>query len=471
MSYAWRAGRGSSLAEELSARKDTREETLAVPYRFLIRLAGPYAWFVPLLIAMALVAMAAEGIGLGMLVFLLQLMLGKPGEAVGGMGLLNQIYQVVFSVVGNDVMVVAVATIGLIVTKSLLIGGYNCLSSHLNATLNDRLRRLAFAGIMQVDYARISGREHGYFENIITSESLRTTDALWGVFQQLVNTCAIVVFGTMLLMISWQLVLVTALGTITASVITMLMARRAKRLGDAYTKMSSTMASRAASVIGGLRVVRVFGRERDEMDRFDNISADVRRNYQRLAYLKAAAAPISEGLYLLVFVGLVAVSTGIEIPLASVITFVVILGRLQPRVKDLDYGRVHLAGLQASVRSIVAFLEYPPAPARTHGSIQFERLKSRIAFTDVSFAYPGDPYPTLQDISFEIPRGRITASVGASGAGKATLRTLLLRLYEPTSGDITADDIPVYDYEVTSWRARLAVAGQDAELIAGPILA
>lgn len=440
------------------------------PWKALIRLAGAQVWLVPVLIVLALTATAAEGMGLGLLVFLLELMLGTPGESVGGSGFLDRTYKAMFSLVGEDVLIVAAVTVSLIMLKSLLVAGYQCLSGAMNATVSDRLRRLVFRRLMDADYALVSGRDHGHFQNLITSESLRATEALLTVSQMLVNLCAIAVFVVMLLLISWKLVLVMAFGTLAAYLVSMLLARKAKTIGESFTKIYSAMAGRVASVLGGMRMVRAFGREQDEIGRFEGFSEALRRRFLHVQYLKAATGPVSEMLYLGVFVGIVAISTQAGLPLTSVITFVVVLGRLQPHVKDLHWCRVQLSGLRAAVEGIMEFLRHPPAAVMDSGSVLFDGLKHCIRFANVSFAYKGDRNPALQQISFGIPRAKTTAIVGGSGAGKSTIVNLILRLYAPTSGRIAVDGRSIAEFDLASWRARLAVAGQDADLIEGTVL-
>jgi subfamily B ATP-binding cassette protein MsbA len=436
----------------------------------LIRLARGQLWSLPILIFLGLAGTAAEGIGLGLLVFLLQLMLGASGAAIGGGGLLESVFKTAFLVVGQDIVVVAIVTVSLIVTKSLLVAGYNCLSSTVNARINDRLRRQVFDRLMQADYSIVNAKDQGHHQNLITSESIRVTDAIWTVLQMLVSLCAIVVFGTMLLLISWQLVLVVAAGTIVASLVTGILVKRSNRLGEVLTDAYSSMASRVATVLSGMRVVRAFGRERDETERFRRESERVRQNFVYLQYLKAATGPVSEGLYLAVFVGIVIASMAMQTPLASVITFVVILGRLQPQVKNFDWARVQLSGYMSAVNRIAAFLDHPIASAAGSGWRRFEGFKRGIRFSNVSLAYSGDSRLAIRRLSFDIAKGQTTAIVGSSGAGKSTITNLLLRLYHPTTGQIAADGVGIAEFELASWRERIALAGQDADLLEGTIL-
>ena len=84
-----------------------------------------------------------------------------------------------------------------------------------------------------------------------------------------------------------------------------------------------------------------------------------------------------------------------------------------------------------------------------------------LRFDRVSFAYPGSSRLVLQDVSLTLPAGTVVAVVGENGAGKTTLVKLLARMYEPTSGQILVDDVPIARMPALEWRSRLAGAFQD----------
>ncbi len=107
---------------------------------------------------------------------------------------------------------------------------------------------------------------------------------------------------------------------------------------------------------------------------------------------------------------------------------------------------------------------------RRPGHVPVQALRQGIRFEGVSFAYADGLPPALDNVSFEIPAGRTTALVGASGAGKTTLIHLLLRLYTPGAGTIRVDGVPLQDLRRTDWLGLLAVAGQDVDLIEGTVL-
>jgi len=103
------------------------------------------------------------------------------------------------------------------------------------------------------------------------------------------------------------------------------------------------------------------------------------------------------------------------------------------------------------------------------GQQQLEDFSKGIHVDDVSFSYGVDQPPVLRNISLWIPRGRTIAIVGASGSGKSSLVNLLLRLYDPVEGSIYLDGRNLRDLEIASWRARIAVVGQEIPIFHGTI--
>ncbi len=114
-------------------------------------------------------------------------------------------------------------------------------------------------------------------------------------------------------------------------------------------------------------------------------------------------------------------------------------------------GSRRLAWLEDYAASVAASGDLP-APQALHQGVRFEH---------VSFAYPGTSRTVLEDVSLRLPAGAVVAIVGENGAGKTTLVKLLAKMYEPSSGEILVDDVPLARLSAEDWRARLAGAFQD----------
>ena len=114
-------------------------------------------------------------------------------------------------------------------------------------------------------------------------------------------------------------------------------------------------------------------------------------------------------------------------------------------------GSRRLAWLEDYAASVAA-LGDQPVPQELHQGVRLEH---------VSFAYPGTPRVVLEDVSLFLPAGAVVAVVGENGAGKTTLVKLLAKMYEPTTGEILVDDVPLSRLDAGEWRSRLAGAFQD----------
>jgi len=110
-----------------------------------------------------------------------------------------------------------------------------------------------------------------------------------------------------------------------------------------------------------------------------------------------------------------------------------------------------------------AVLDEKPDVPESPNALSLARAKGQIAFRKVSFEYTKD-HPVLQDVSFSLPSGSCLGVVGPTGSGKTTLSTLMLRLFDPTEGSITLDDIDLRDYKLADLRNQFAVVHQETVL-------
>ncbi len=133
-------------------------------------------------------------------------------------------------------------------------------------------------------------------------------------------------------------------------------------------------------------------------------------------------------------------STRIQIAIASIGTLALHIGPII-RLKEIlqDAGK-----------------EYVPTQGRC-----FTNFNENMTFRSVSLQYAKNLPCAVTDLSFAIPRGTVTALVGPSGSGKSSILDMIIRLYDPTAGEITIDGVPLSEYDVMSWRNALGVASQD----------
>ena len=129
-----------------------------------------------------------------------------------------------------------------------------------------------------------------------------------------------------------------------------------------------------------------------------------------------------------------------------------------------------MAQIEPQLRSIRLMISTDDKEYPKPGHFAISKLSDRISFRKVTFRYDTRSNPALDDVSFDIPAGKVTALIGASGAGKTTIVNLLLRLYSATEGIIRVDGRPIEDVGRTDWLALLAIAGQDVDLVEGTVI-
>ena len=159
---------------------------------------------------------------------------------------------------------------------------------------------------------------------------------------------------------------------------------------------------------------------------------------------------------------LVFVSSGLEAPAGSVLLVLAAGSRLSAYI-GATVGEIgFLRGFWMHGARRLAWLEdYAASFSATADRPVPAQLRSGIRLDHVSFAYPGTSRLVLDDVSLSLPADSVVAIVGENGAGKTTLVKLLAKMYEPTSGVILADDIPLSRVLASEWRSRLAGAFQD----------
>jgi subfamily B ATP-binding cassette protein MsbA len=171
--------------------------------------------------------------------------------------------------------------------------------------------------------------------------------------------------------------------------------------------------------------------------------------------------PITEVLVTCVVALLAFLVNNSHVNVGILVTFLAILYRLQPRLVGLVSAFASLRGLHASIMAVSEALAPPSRPVSCDGKRQFLALRNGLQFEAVSFTHEGASRPAISEVSFDVTQGNIIALVGRSGAGKSTLLDLVLRFYQPHRGEILADGIPIREFGLASWRARLAVVSQD----------
>lgn len=440
-------------------------------FQLLRPLLGWYPWAVPAIIGLGILSSLAEGLGVSLFVPFLQ-SFNSPNAGAGasaGLGSGNQLVEALGHLfaripASQRLGVVAASIFGSILLKAILSYGHTLLWSWLDARIGHRMRSGIFDRLLWVSYRFLEKDQTGKLFNTLTTESWRAGSALSTLVSLVITLCTLCVYLVLLLLISWQLTLLVGVVMVAISLSVKLLTRRADALGRQATAANAQLAERMVEGLWGMKVIRTFSRERAEQERFNAISDEVGTTFMKLSLLGAAVNPVYEVLTaaLLVFILLSTLRTPADLPV--VLVFILVLYRLQPRIKAVDEARLHLVSLSSAVEEVTSLLQSDNKPFLSSGTIPFEGLREGITFCNVGFSYDVEEQPALREVSFQIKAGQTTALVGPSGAGKSTIIDLLLRFYDPTQGEILLDGERLRETELSSWRRRVALVSQDVFL-------
>ena len=335
------------------------------------------------------------------------------------------------------------------------------------------LRQRLFSHIQRLPLAFHSRARAGELLMKASTDTAAIRDAIadWGVrsaYQFLMIGGMLVVMAV----VNWRLSLVV-LGSLPVLYLVLTrLNRRIKASVSRQRRQEGQIAARMGEVFGAIAMVQTFARADHEDRRFALENAanladgiDTARTTAAVTRLIELVCALSTALT--IFVGAWQAYRGYMTP-GDLLIFVSYLRTFYKPIRDLGKVSVKMTRARVCAERIEQVLALEPQIRDRDGARVVARLDGDIRFERVSFAY--DPrHPVLEEASFHIRPGQKVALVGPSGAGKSSVIALLLRLYEPRSGAILVDGIPLADYQREALRLQLGVVLQDTTLFEGSI--
>jgi ABC-type multidrug transport system fused ATPase/permease subunit len=250
------------------------------------------------------------------------------------------------------------------------------------------------------------------------------------------------------------------------------LSRKIKASVSKQRKQEGKIASRMNEVLGAIGMVQAFARQEFEENRFALESAQNLAEGINTARTTAAVTRMIElvcafSTAATILVGSWQAFKGYMTP-GDLLIFVSYLRTLYKPIRDLGKTSIKLARATVCANRIEEVLAIQPEIQDREGAIVVANLKGDIVFRNVSFGYD-ERHRVLDDVSFHILRGQRVALVGASGAGKSSLVSLILRLYEPQQGSILIDGVDVSDYQRESLRREIGIVLQDTVLFGASV--
>jgi ATP-binding cassette subfamily B protein len=366
------------------------------------------------------------------------------------------------------------AMLGCVLVQVLALAGAIVLGVRISMGVGRDLRQTVFARV-----ATFSERELARFGT--PSLLTRTTNDVQQVEMLVLTGCSVLATAPLLCIggavlavgtdptLSWVL-----LGAIPALLVPLvLLFRRLLPLWTRAQEQYDRMSGIVREQLGGVRVIRAFTRETDEVARYERGNAEVFAIARAQARYDSVLSPAINIIFTvtvvsLMGIGVLRVADG-AIEVGALTAFIGYLMQILMSLIMASFFALMFPGALVSAGRVRAVLDTVPSVSAPPVPRTDVVVRGAVEFRDVTFAYPGAEQPVLRGIGFTAEPGRTTAIVGSTGAGKTTLLGLLLRLFDVTGGAVLVDGADVRDLDPEELWARIGYVPQRAHLFAGTV--
>ena len=358
--------------------------------------------------------------------------------------------------------------------------------SYTNAYLTQWIGQRAIYDVRVKVYRHIQKQSLRFFDRTPIGRLITRTTSDVEALSDVLSAGVVVIMGDMFRLIfiaafmfslNWVLALVT-LGVMPLMVwVTAWFKRNVRDQYRETRKQVARLNSFMQEHVTGMRIVQLFGREKEELRRFRAINDEHRIAQLKTVFFHSLFWPavdiIASGA-----IGLVLWSGGVSalaggLTVGVLIAFVQYCRQFFEPIRNLSDQFNMLQGAMAGAERIFGVLDLDEALPEAEGAAIAERLDGDITFENVWFAYnhleDGEPDWVLRGVSFKIERGQNVAIVGATGSGKTTIISLLMRFYDIQKGHILMDGKDIRTYHLSYLRWRIGLVLQDVFLFSGSV--
>lgn len=347
-------------------------------------------------------------------------------------------------------------------------------ASWLTGRLVQTLREEMFVKLLRLPVSFYDREQSGRLISRIASDVNQVTEAGFNVITVAVKD-GVTTLGLLALLLytDWQLTLICFVVMPAVTACMHFVGKRLRGLARENQLRMGQMVQVVSEAIDGRKVVKIYGGEQYEAQRFHEAADALRRNQVKQSAASSANTGVTQLMIacalaaILYFAALRAQHGGFSA--GDFMSFLTAMMLLFAPIKRITGISQALQRGLAAAETIFQFLDEPeekqaglPLAGKTRGQLELQQL---------SFSYPGSERPALKQISLTLNAGETVALVGSSGSGKTTLASLVPRFYEPDSGRLLLDGVPLADYALPALREQIALVSQDVVLFNGTVAA
>ena len=351
---------------------------------------------------------------------------------------------------------------------------HNIITSKIAARLVYDLKKTIFSCIERLSLSFFTGRQTG---GLMTQVNRDANTIYWffcdGVPYFAINLAQVIVILIIMLYMNWSLTLLSVISVPLVIVAINFLFDRMWRYHEKRFTRSRAMNSVLSDVLSGVRVVKAFSKEKEEINRFGSRSRALAEADKKASLFSTIAFPAID---LLLYVSNIIVwGVGGWMVIKGSMTYGILLTFISymnmiyaPMFSFVDMASMASDSLNAMNR-LLEIIDARPDVVEPEKPVPLGEVKGKVEFRNVSFSYEKNR-KVIDGISFVIEPGRMIGIVGHTGAGKSTLANLLIRLYDVEDGGIYIDDVNIKDIAFSELRRNISIVSQETYLFMGTIM-
>lgn len=443
----------------------TKDRKIFLATDLLRQAFSRYKWQIIILTILGFLSGLLESVGITAIIPLFSLIFKNQG---GGTDIISQTIEKFFDFLHLpfNITLIIIFIIILFLLKALVL----ILANYINATITSnyerQMRSEMFERVLQANWPYLLNQKIGYLEKVIMDHIVRTSEMLRHLSGAILIITNLLIYIFIAINISSTITLLTlSLGCILFLVYKP-MAHKIRKISQRYTESNKIVANIINENMIGIKTVKATVSEeiiKEKGDQYFEILKNDRIKLAVTGYVPMAfLQPVSIIFILIIFM------FSYTKPLFNIASFAVIIYLIQKIFTYIQNAQGRLQAVYETVPYLKSVVDHQKIISEhkeaSGGAVNID-FKNVLQFKNVSFAYNKNKGIILDRVAFSVTRGETVGLVGPSGAGKTTIVDLLLRLFEPDSGEILMDNHNIKTFNIKEWRKMIGYVSQDIFLI------
>lgn len=372
---------------------------------------------------------------------------------------------------GNmDVLITYIVIIvGLIAAAAILQFALIKMNNRVAYSIGLNLRNATYAKIHRVKMSYIDKTSAGKLQSFIISDVETVSDGMLMFLNQFASGIATVLITlAVMFYINWKISLIVVVFTPVSIAVSYLIAKGAYKSFAAQAKIRSQQTAYVGESVKNFRECRIYNVTDARIEGFDKLNSEYRQTSTKATFLSSISNPSSRFVNALIYAGVVLsgcyAGIGGTISIGALMSLLAYANQFMKPINDLTAVYTELTDSFACLARIFDYLDCEEIQEeKAADKLPDKNKQFDIEFRNVSFSYV-EGKPVLKDISFKVGKGESFAIAGPTGCGKTTLINLLMRYYEPDSGDILINGKSIKDIPRSELRHYIGFVTQDTWL-------